>query len=331
MIVVHNHDNKSSLNMIEIDTTACVDGDLLVYDPSSQKFINTGEIDFKLTPTVNDTAVSLEGHNHDSDYAAVDTNIDDNSIVCGDGGGKGIKGSLWSIDSTGVMSSNLSISGYILDVHNQKSDGGGYGFRIKAGEQLGDIAFHVADRDDTFQIMEMEADQGFVTLGKTYAQTLSDNGVVYGIDIQHPGDAKDFNTQNGVYRIGGNAVMHGTHHQEASSDGETTTTSTSWQQKLRMTTGSLPSGKYRIGWYFEGHVRSSSYDLRVQVEINDTTQLMEHRLEHNDSGSDQYGSYGGFDYYTGSGVLNIDLDYCSSSSSGTAAFRRARLEIWRVS
>ena len=96
---------------------------------------------------------------------------------------------------------------YRMTVYNPS---GKNGFHVKAGEVLGDIAFHISDQDDTFQIMEMEADQGYVTMGKTYAQTLTDNGVVYGLDIQHSGNASDFNTQNGVYRVAGDplAINH---------------------------------------------------------------------------------------------------------------------------
>lgn len=134
--------------------------------------------------------------------------VADNAVVRGDGGGRGVQGSGWSIDDNDVLGSGVSHAGYILDVHNTKSDGGGNGFRIKAGELLGDIAFHVADTDDTFQIMEMEADQGYVTMGKTYAQTNTDNGVVYGLDNQHgSGTATDFNSQSGGYRVSGALVV----------------------------------------------------------------------------------------------------------------------------
>lgn len=111
-----------------------------------------------------------------------------------------------------TMTGALSISAdepndFALYIQNTNVNGDG--FAINAGENLGDIAFHIADWDDTFQIMELEADRGFATFGKTYAQTLSDNGVVYGIDNQHGGDAKDFNTQQGRYRVGGVPITVG--------------------------------------------------------------------------------------------------------------------------
>jgi hypothetical protein len=134
-------------------------------------------------------------------------NLADNCLVRGDGGAKGVQTAAWEISDSGILSASTSVSGYVLDVHNTNGSGGGNGFKIRAGENLGDISFHIADQDDTFQIMEMEADQGHVTLGKTYAQTLSDNGIVYGMDIQHTGVSKDFNTKVGTYRINGIDVV----------------------------------------------------------------------------------------------------------------------------
>lgn len=98
-------------------------------------------------------------------------------------------------------------NGYVLDIHNTIATGGGYGLRVRAGEVLGDIALHVGDQDNNTQLMEIEADIGYMTLGKTYAQTLTDNGVVYGVDNQHNDAARDFNTQTGVYRIAGTNVV----------------------------------------------------------------------------------------------------------------------------
>ena len=88
----------------------------------------------------------------------------------------------------------------------------GQGARVLAGEIAGDIAFRVSDQDDTFgspggAIVEFEADQGHMTLGKSYAQTLLNNGVVYGVDQQGTGATSDFNTQVGTYRIGGEDVI----------------------------------------------------------------------------------------------------------------------------
>ena len=126
--------------------------------------------------------------------------------------------------------------------------------------------------------------------------------------------------------------IYGSEFQQASSDTESSTTATTFQQKLRMTTSSLPSGTYRVAWYYEWKHTNTSHDFVGQVEINDIITIMEHKEEPQDSGDSQYHSHGGFYYHTGSGILNVDIDYSrSSSAGGTAYIRRARLEIWRLS
>ncbi len=128
-------------------------------------------------------------------------------------------------------------------------------------------------------------------------------------------------------------IPFGSEFQENIDDSESTTTSTSFQQKLRMTTSSLTSAyKYRIGWYYESQHRNRTTDFRGRVQINDTTTITEHRIESKDAGTDQWESVSGFYYLTGqSGIINIDLDYCSTNNANTSGIRRARLEIWRVS
>ncbi|MEX0594893.1 MAG: hypothetical protein WD512_00200, partial [Candidatus Paceibacterota bacterium] len=108
----------------------------------------------------------------------------------------------------GYASTDSDVSGlandYLLDVQNTNIQGSGEGLKIRAGEVLGDIVLSILDTDETFKIMEIEASQGHVTLGKTYAQTITDVGIVYGLDNQNNNSAaNDFNTQLGVYRIAG--------------------------------------------------------------------------------------------------------------------------------
>lgn len=120
----------------------------------------------------------------------------------------------------------------------------------------------------------------------------------------------------------------GSNFQQASNNVESSTTSSTFQQKLRMTTPSLPSGTYRIGYSIEGRCNSTNTALLLRVQINGTS-IGEARVESQDANN--YDDYSGFYYYTGSGVLDIDFDYCSSSAGTTSFTRRARLEIWRVS
>lgn len=84
----------------------------------------------------------------------------------------------------------------------------GDGVQIMAGEADGDIALHIADQDNSLIILEVHADIGQFTFGKTYAQTIIDNGIAYGIDNQFTAVAgrEDFNTQVGQYRMAGTPI-----------------------------------------------------------------------------------------------------------------------------
>lgn len=141
--------------------------------------------------------------------------IADNAIVRGDGGAKGVQTSTWTITDDGFMEGTLSRVGYALMINNTLLTGGGNGLEISAGETAGDILLHLSDADGSFNVLEVEADQGFVILGDTYANTLANNSVVYGLDNQHNGDTADINTQNGNYRIAGEIVPISAHLYEA--------------------------------------------------------------------------------------------------------------------
>jgi len=126
--------------------------------------------------------------------------------------------------------------------------------------------------------------------------------------------------------------IFGSEFQEASSESESSTTSETYQQKLRLTTDLLPYGKYRIGWYYEWKYDNGVHDFKARIQINDSTTIMEQQEEVKDTGTNQAHTNSGF-YYADSisGVQNIDLDYCSSYSGKTAYIKRSRLEIWRIS
>lgn len=239
-----------------------------------------------------------------------------------------------------------SKTGYILEVHNMRSATGGNGFIIMAGERLGDIAFHVADQDNTFQIMELEADQGYITCGKTYAQTLSDNGVVYGIDIQHSGVAKDFNTQSGVYRIAGvdvvdvsqtltNKTIDSTTNTVvadslrafyAASEGESSTTSTTLQTKVTLNPTIGTAGTYRLGYTMEVSNSANGVLSEIEVMLDGVVVALPTMEADND-----YLAFAGFVHQslsTGSRTATIKYRV---QTTGTCLIRRARLELSRVS
>lgn len=125
-------------------------------------------------------------------------------------------------------------------------------------------------------------------------------------------------------------VVFGTQAQYASSDVQSDYTgSVAYQQKVRLTTPSLPAGTYRIGWSYELAMSNLADYAQGRVQINDTWTIHEVLTEMKDSGN--WFAFGGFFNMPLSGVQNIDLDYATSNWYQTVSIRRARLEIWRIS
>lgn len=130
----------------------------------------------------------------------------------------------------------------------------------------------------------------------------------------------------------------GSEHQEDEKTTSQSTSSTSFQQYFQMTTPSVPAGKYRFAFYATGRMSSTSYDARVRCQIDNSNTIPnndvgEFRQEHNDSGSDQRLGWSGFGYVTfgSAGAHNIDVDFRSSSSSGTCYIYSCHIEFWRIS
>lgn len=109
------------------------------------------------------------------------------------------------------------------------------------------------------------------------------------------------------------------------------TSSTSWQRKLRLTTQNLPAGLYRIGWSYRWHRDADNRDYAARVELNNTTDIMLHEEEPSDSDDNQKLRVGGFAYHSLSGINTIDIDFRNVQGGSTSYMAEARLEIWKVS
>ncbi len=130
---------------------------------------------------------------------------------------------------------------------------------------------------------------------------------------------------------GGSSSIFGTQYSYSESVAETSTNSTVFQQKLRLTTPSLPAGTYKISWFYNWRYDSASNDFMGRVQVDDTTTLLEHEQEPKDTGTDQVYVETGFRNVTlTSGVHNIDLDFSTSKSFGTSYIKNVRLEIYRI-
>ena len=115
-------------------------------------------------------------------------------------------------------------------------------------------------------------------------------------------------------------------HQDKA-EAQDSTTSTDWQQKLRLTLTDIPAGTYIVQWYCElRHSNNTATErAEMRVEVNDMTEIGYSLWPYNlfeDSGG-----FGVNDFSAGS--YTIDLDY-RQQGGGTAYIRRARLLLWRI-
>lgn len=126
--------------------------------------------------------------------------------------------------------------------------------------------------------------------------------------------------------------VFGTEYHYTESESTSSTTSGTYQEKVKLTTSSLPSGNYHIEWSAE--IQTTDNDMLVRCQLDDTTLLNEPKHSTGASGAEGTSTYftsvGGFRRLALNGVHTIDIDY-NSDGGGTASIRRARITLWRVS
>jgi len=127
--------------------------------------------------------------------------------------------------------------------------------------------------------------------------------------------------------LGGGGVF-GDEFSYAESEGNSTSTSSTYAQKVRLTTASLPSGDYLLQWSAEFNIDGGG-DTQVRIEQNDTTTLGENTI---DSSQDaNYQTFAGIKRLSSiSGVHTFDIDFRRSSGAGTTNIRRSRVSLHRV-
>jgi hypothetical protein len=116
--------------------------------------------------------------------------------------------------------------------------------------------------------------------------------------------------------------------QTASSDGVSSTSSDTYQQKLRMTTASLEAGNYLIFWHALITTSSANKNYQARVQLDDATTLTE--INYRNAIADHHYNLSGFYLAVGiSGAHNIDIDWSSLVGSSTS-ISLARLALWRA-
>lgn len=117
-------------------------------------------------------------------------------------------------------------------------------------------------------------------------------------------------------------------YQYAASESVSSTSSTGYKQKLRLTTTSLVQGTYRIGWSYQYMTTSNNKNGEFRVQLDDDDDL--HEISPEVRRLDWF-SASGFKTVDLSGVHNIDMDFRKVASGNfSVKVTWVRLEIWRV-
>lgn len=125
--------------------------------------------------------------------------------------------------------------------------------------------------------------------------------------------------------------VFGTEYDYIEDETLSTTTSTSYVQKLRLTTASLPAGNYRIGYSYQWALLADDRDFMAEVQVDSTTVIHDHHQEPKEKGAGQEFANSGFKVMAlGDGVHTIDIVYATEDSAKLASIWGVRLEIWRV-
>lgn len=149
-------------------------------------------------------------------------------------------------------------------------------------------------------------------------------------------DTKELFIGDGVSNILLNPVSNinfGSSFSNAISEAVSSTTSTSWQNKLTLVTGTLPVGNYRVGFSYQWAQNKTSTEYNAQVVVTGTSinqtifSQAQAPLKQN-----YYDLVSGFMYgnLPTEQVLTITIDYSSSMGSTVAYIKNAMLDIWRV-
>jgi pectin methylesterase-like acyl-CoA thioesterase len=136
------------------------------------------------------------------------------------------------------------------------------------------------------------------------------------------GNAANWQTPSGI--------IFGANFQTAVDETTTSTTSSSYQDKVTMTTPAL-TGTYRVSFYCEVATGSSNTrSLARLYNVTDATELCLH--DSRDSAGSLFQGKLGFQYVTFAGVAKVfKIQFASQAGVATISCRRARIELWRVS
>ena len=129
--------------------------------------------------------------------------------------------------------------------------------------------------------------------------------------------------------ISGAGTIFGTEFLSAEEDWESSTTSTSYQEKLSLTASGIDSGNYLLLWYAEmrSSSASSNKNSRLRVVLNDSEVVARSQEDGND-----YNAHGGFSVESlASGTHKVDIDFSRAGGINQSFVRNAKITLWRAS
>jgi len=131
-----------------------------------------------------------------------------------------------------------------------------------------------------------------------------------------------------------NNINFGSNFSDAISDAVSSTTSTAWQNKLTLTTETLPAGDYRVGFSYQWAQNKTSTEYNAQVTVTGTSinQVIFDQAQ-SPIKQNYYGLVSGFMYgnLPTTQALTIAINYRSTMGSTVAYIKNAMIDIWRVS
>jgi hypothetical protein len=121
--------------------------------------------------------------------------------------------------------------------------------------------------------------------------------------------------------------VFGTQYQAAASEGLSTTTSSTYVNKLTFTTSNLPAGTYHIQFYREMSNSVTNQNYATQITVDGSTVAEEiSRMSNAGEFRGRAGHYEAVFASSGTHVINLDF----RTDGGTLSIKRARIVIWRM-
>jgi len=163
----------------------------------------------------------------------------------------------------------------------------------------------------------------------TDVTTLDADLTKHGLLPKLGGGTANFLRADGTWAAPSGSVF-GADPQIGVSEGTSTTTSSTMQDKVTLTTPAL-TGTYRVSFFCE--IMIGNANARHQCRLYNVTDAAELCFDDTrPSLASMYAARGGFQYVTFSGAAKtFKIQFASQGGSATVTIRRARLELWRVS